>query len=181
MADTITIARPYAKALFEYALAVNKLSKWSEILQVLAVSVMNEAAIQFITNPETTEEQHQELLMTPFVNSTNNELKAIENLVSLLASNKRLLLLPDIKVLFEALRAEQEKTLIVKVRSFYELSEAQKEQLKQSLRQRLKREVTLEVNIDKSLLGGAVIQAGDLVIDGSVQEQLKRLGARLAA
>lgn len=113
MADTTTIARPYAKAIFEYALAVNKLSQWSEILQVLAVSVMNDAVTQFITNPETTEEQHQELLMTPFANSGINELKAIENLVSLLAKNKRLLLLPDMKVLYEALRAEQEKHLLL--------------------------------------------------------------------
>ncbi|CEK12208.1 F0F1 ATP synthase subunit delta [Legionella hackeliae] len=181
MPDTTTIARPYAKAIFEYALAVNKLSQWSEILQTLAVSVMNEAAAQFIVNPETTEAQQQELLMTPFAKSGNDELKAIANLVSLLTGNKRLMLLPDIKVQFEALRAEQEKTLVVKVRSFSELTGAQTEQLKKSLSQRLKREVTLKVSIDKSLLGGAVIQAGDLVIDGSVLEQLKRLGIGLAA
>lgn len=120
MPDTTTIARPYAKAIFEYALAVNKLSQWSEILQTLAVSVMNQEATQFITNPAATEAQQKELLMAPFVNAGNSELKAIENLISLLATNKRLMLLPDIKVLFEALRAEQEKTLVVKVRSFSE-------------------------------------------------------------
>ncbi|KTC85015.1 F0F1 ATP synthase subunit delta [Legionella brunensis] len=181
MPDTTTIARPYAKAIFEYALAVKKLSQWSEILHALAVSVMNEATVQFITNPATTESQQKELLMTPFAKTGNSELKAIENLISLLATNKRLMLLPDIKVLFEILRAEQEKTLVVNVRSFSKLSPTQTEQLKNSLSQRLKREVTLEVSIDTSLLGGAVIQAGDLVINGSVLEQLHRLGTGLAA
>ncbi|KTD18707.1 ATP synthase F1 subunit delta [Legionella lansingensis] len=181
MPDTTTIARPYAKAIFEHALAVNKLGQWSEILHILALSVMNEDALPFITNPATTEAQQIELLLAPFAKVARDEIKAIENLVSLLATNKRLTSLPDIKALFEALRAEQEKTLVVKVRSFSELSAAQEEQLKKSLSERLKRAVTLKVIIDKSLLGGAVIQAGDLVIDRSVREQLDRLGAGLAA
>ncbi|WED42961.1 F0F1 ATP synthase subunit delta [Legionella cardiaca] len=181
MPDTTTIARPYAKAIFEYALAVNKLSQWSEILQTLAVSVLTEEVAEFIMNPATTEAQQSELLMAPFAKTGKNELQAIENLISTLAANKRLILLPDIKVLFEALRAEQEKTLVVNVRSFSEFSAAQTEQLKTSLSQRLKREVTLKVVIDPSLLGGAVIQAGDLVIDGSVRGQLNKLSTELAA
>lgn len=181
MPDTTTLARPYAKAVFEYALAAGKLSQWSDILHALAASVMDEQAAQFITNPATTEAQQKELLMAFFAKRGNDELNAIENFISLLVTNKRLMLLPDIKALFEALRAEQEKTLVVKVRSYLKLSPAQTEKLKTSLSQRLKREVTLEVSIDESLLGGAVIQAGDLVINGSVLEQLRRLGTGLAA
>lgn len=181
MSDTTTIARPYAKAIFEYALAANKLSQWSEILHDLALSVLDENVARFIANPATTEAQKTELLMTPFVKSGSNETVAIENLVALLAHNKRLTLLPDIKLLFEMQRAEQEKTLKVIVTSFSELSSAQQQQLISSLSQRLQRQVTLNISIDKSLLGGAVIQAGDLVIDGSVRGKLHKLITDLAA
>ncbi|MDI9818011.1 MULTISPECIES: F0F1 ATP synthase subunit delta [unclassified Legionella] len=182
MPDTTTIARPYAKATFEYALAANKLSQWSKILNTLALLVMDEEVSRFINNPAATEGQQIELLMTSFPETKEKaDSQAIKNLVSLLANNRRLMLLPDIKVLFEVLRAEQEKTLTVNVISFSELSAAQQAQLKESLSQRLKRQVTLNVSIDKSLLGGAVIQAGDLVIDGSVRGQLDKLGADIAA
>lgn len=181
MSDTTTIARPYAKAIFEHALAAKKLSQWSEILHELAIAVLDEKAMQFITNPVATEEQQKGLLMTLFPKFEPNEKKAIENLVALLAHNKRLMLLPDIKALFEALRAEQEKTLKVKVISFSELSAAQQEQLINSLSKRLQRQVTLNLSVDESLLGGAVIHAGDLVIDGSVRGKLNKLSTDLAA
>jgi F-type H+-transporting ATPase subunit delta len=181
MAETITTARPYAKAIFEYALAANKLSQWSKILDTLALSILQEEIKQFLTNPAITDAQKVDLLLAPFTEVENEELQMIQNLLSLLARNKRLGSLPDVKVLFEELRAEQEKTLAVKVRSFSEFSPKQEEDLKNSLSQRLSRTVTLTVIIDKSLLGGAVIEAGDLVIDGSVREQLNRLGVELAA
>ena len=184
MADTTTIARPYAKAIFEHALAVKKLSQWSEILHSLAISVLDDKAMQFITNPAVTEKQQTELLMIPFAKASDKEAAAaaaIESLVALLAYNKRLMLLPDIKVLFEVLRAEQEKTLVVKVHSFSELSTEQQQHLISSLSQRLQRQVTLDVNVDQSLLGGAVIQAGDLIIDGSVRGKLSKLTTDLAA
>ncbi|HHF7344673.1 TPA: F0F1 ATP synthase subunit delta [Legionella feeleii] len=181
MADTTTIARPYAKAIFEHALAVKKLSQWSEILHSLAISVLDDKATQFITNPAVTEKQQTELLMIPFAKASDKEATAIESLIALLAYNKRLMLLPDIKVLFEVLRAEQEKTLVVKVHSFSELSTEQQQHLISSLSQRLQRQVTLDVNVDQSLLGGAVIQAGDLIIDGSVRGKLSKLITDLAA
>ena len=88
--------------------------------------------------------------------------------------------MPDIKAIFEVLRAEQEKTLKVKVISFAELTKEQQAQLTSSLSQRLERQVTLEVNLDKSLLGGAVVHAGDLIIDGSVRGKLNKLRTELA-
>ena len=181
MADTTTIARPYAKAIFEYALAAKKLSQWSEVLDKLAFAVMNEATKQFVTNPSVREEQQVELLMSLFTKLGAEEKNGVENLVSLLAYNKRILLLPDIKAQFEALRADQEKTLQVNVVSFSELSTAQQKQLINSLTERLQRQVTLNLSVDETLLGGAVIHAGDLVIDGSVRGMLNKLGTELAA
>lgn len=181
MSNTTTIARPYAKAIFEYALAVQKLAQWSEILQTLAAVVLDEKMSQFIANPVVTAEQQIELLMSLFAKVGVNEKAAIQNLVVLLTGNKRLMLLPDIKVLFDSLRAEQEKTLQVEVYSFSELSSAQQAKLISSLSHRLQRQVTLDLRIDKSLLGGAVVHAGDLVIDGSVRGKLNKLRTDLAA
>lgn len=181
MSDT-TIARPYAKALFNHALAEKSLAEWSAALHYLAQTVLDSEARQFISNPATTSDLQIRLLLDVCGQKGKGvDRKAIENFLTLLAKNKRLLILPDVYVQYEALRAEQEKTLTARVTSFAKLSSAQQKQLIDSLSQRLQREVTLEINIDKSLLGGAIIQAGDLVIDGSVRGKLSKLGSYLAA
>ncbi len=181
MSNTTTIARPYAKAIFEYALSAKKLSQWSEMLNELALAVLDAKTMQFISNPAVSAEQQVDLLMSLFANREVEEKEAIGNLIALLANNKRLMLLPDIKMLFESLKAEQEKTMQVEVRSFAELSEAQQIKLANSLSKRLMRQVTLNLIVDESLLGGAVIQAGDLIIDGSVRGKLNKLRTDLAA
>ncbi|WP_133128042.1 F0F1 ATP synthase subunit delta [Legionella nagasakiensis] len=182
MSDTTTIARPYARAIFEHALASGQLASWSTVLHVLAQAVLDPNAEQFIDNPTSTISLQRELLCSLFLSSSyDNERNAIENLIALLAQNKRLMLLPDISVQYEALRAAQEKTLKVRVRSFSTLSDGQQQHLIESLSRRLQRQITLDVEIDESLLGGAIIQAGDLVIDGSVRGKLNKLGTSLAA
>lgn len=180
MSDSTTIARPYAKAIFEHALAEKKLAQWSEHLFVLAQAVLDERASSFIANPASTNEQHIELLQAA-CRIKNNENESLSNLIHLLALNKRLMLLPEIKALYEVHRAEQEKTLGVDVVSFSAVSDAQQQQLIESLSQRLQRKVSLNISIDPSLLGGAVIRAGDLVIDGSVRGKLNKLSTGLAA
>lgn len=180
MADSITIARPYAKAVFEHALAAGKLKEWSEILHGLVNTVLDSRALSFITNPATSTEQHCELLLGT-VNVALSEKEAVKNLITTLADNKRLVILPDTMALYEFMRAEQEKTLEVDVISFSALSGEQSEHLADSLGKRLQRKITLKVTIDKSLLGGAVINAGNLVIDGSVRGKLNKLKTVLAA
>jgi len=180
MSDSTTIARPYAKAIFEHAFAENKLAQWSDYLHYLAQIVLTPQALEFISNPASTAEQHIELLST-VTSEKIKENKALHNLIALLAENKRLLLLPEIKALYEVHRAEQEKTMDVDVISFSAVSAKQQQQLIESLSRRLQRKVSLKISIDPSLLGGAVIQAGDLVIDGSVRGKLNKLGTGLAA
>lgn len=179
MSDSTTIARPYAKAIFEQALAENKLAEWSDYLLLLAQAVMTPEASLFITNPATSCEQQIEVLQS--LNEVNKSNKSFNNLISLLASNKRLMLLPEIKALYESHRSEQEKTLIVTVVSYSELSANQQEKMIGSLSKRLQRKVSLDISIDPSLLGGAIIRAGDLVIDGSVRGKLNKLSTGLAA
>lgn len=182
MSDITTIARPYAKAIFNHALDANCLASWSIILCHLAQAVVHPDVEAFIYNPARSVETKAELLLAACGKiDPASEKKMVESFVSLLAENKRLPVLPGIHVEFEALRAEQEKTLTATVRSFTELTNQEQQNLIKSLSQRLQRQVTLEINIDKSLLGGAVIQAGDLVIDGSVRGKLTKLGTTLAA
>ncbi|KTD69446.1 ATP synthase F1 subunit delta [Legionella steelei] len=180
MSDSTTIARPYAKAIFEYALGEKKLAEWSAHLRNLAQAVLTPEAEHFITNPATTVVQHIELLQAA-MGAKSNENMPLNNLINLLATNKRLMLLPDIYALYEAHRAEQEKTLHVDVSSYSDLSSAQQQRLIESLSQRLQRKVSLKISIDPSLLGGAIIRAGDLVIDGSVRGKLNKLSTELAA
>lgn len=180
MSDSTTIARPYAKAIFEYALAQKNLAQWSDYLSVLAHTVLDPYASQFIANPASTAEQHIELLQA-LGDLNNNEQHPLSNLIGLLAVNKRLMLLPEIKVLYEIHRAEQEKTLGVELISYSTVSSTQQQQLIDALSKRLQRNVSLNISIDPSLLGGAVIRAGDLVIDGSVRGKLNKLSADLAA
>ena len=182
MSDNVTIARPYAKAIFNHALASQQLAAWSIILHDLAQTVLDPRASRFICNPDSAIELQSQLLLSVLAKSNHAiETDQIDNLVHLLIANRRLLLLPDICAQFEMLRAEQEKTLTVQVNSFAALTEEQEQRMVQSLSQRLQRQVMLDVTIDKSLLGGAVLRAGDLVIDGSVAGKLTKLGATLAA
>lgn len=176
----ITLARPYAKAIFEYAHAQAQLNTWSIILCTLNQIITQEKVKQFLNNPLTTKEKKLELLLAPFANLGAAELQAIKNLLLLLDDNKRLLVLPEITLLFENLRSAQEKTLTVTVSSFSEFTDEQIRQLKNALSHRLLRKVTLNIIIDKSLLGGAIIRAGDTVIDGSIREQFHKLAVDLA-
>lgn len=182
MSDNVTIARPYAKAIFNHALAEDKLTDWSNVLQELAHAVLDPTASRFITNPGSKLELQSQLLLFVLAKSNHAvDLATITNVVQLLTTNKRLLVLPDIYAQFEALRAEQEKNLTVDVRSFAPFTTQQEQHLIESLTKRLQRQVKLNITIDKSLLGGAVIHAGDLVIDGSVIGKLTKLGTDLAA
>lgn len=179
MSDSTTIARPYAKAIFEHAMAASKLADWSVLLLQLAEAVLTPEASDFIANPTTTDEQKIDVLIAA-MGSKGKDNEPLHNLISLLTANKRLTILPDIKVLYEQYKAEQEKTLEVNVASFSELTKPQQDKLIETLSERLHRKVSLSITIDPTLLGGAMIRAGDLVIDGSIRGKLNKLNTVLA-
>ena len=189
MADSITIARPYAKAVFEHARDARTLQAWSVYLHGLAAVVLDKEAAKFLTSPAVTNDQRCELLMIGVEAikaeaaslSPQELLPAVKSFVDLLVNNSRFLMLPQILFLYEGLRSEEEKTLTVQVSAFSELTEIEEQKLIESLGKRLNRQVTLQVSIDKDLLGGAVIRAQDLVIDGSIRGKINKLRAALAA
>jgi F-type H+-transporting ATPase subunit delta len=162
MTERITLARPYAEAVFRLASGHKTLKSWSEMLQ-FAVAVMQDTRfVEF------------------FLDICDKRLDPDgANLIRLLSENRRLELLPEIAALYEALRADAENRIAAEVTSAYEVSETQLKAIAGALQRRLGREIDLTTRIDPALLGGIVIRAGDLVIDGSVQGKLRTLATHL--
>ncbi|MBF7728887.1 F0F1 ATP synthase subunit delta [Pseudomonas sp. N040] len=176
MAELTTLARPYAKAAFEYAQSQNQLTAWSAMLG-LAVAVAGDATLQQILKaPRLTGEEKA----NTFVDVCGDKLDAkVQNFIHVLAENDRLLLLPEIAELFELFKAEQEKSVDVEVTSAFALNNEQKDKLAKVLSARLSREVRLHATEDSTLIGGVIIRAGDLVIDGSVRGKIAKLAEAL--
>lgn len=181
MAELRTLARPYAEAIFELAHAGDELAAWSEALDTLAGIVANEDVAALIGNPGVEDTQLAEAIVAIAGEALAGPgAGKAENLVRLLAENSRLGLLPEIATQYAHLRAEAENRVDVEVRTAQDLGDSQREALGKALEKRLARQVTLSCVLDEDLIGGAVIRAGDLVIDGSVRAQLARLAQNLA-
>jgi len=177
MAETLTVARPYAHAAFLFASEHRVLKDWSEMLALLAAIVADPAMHALIENPRMTEAQLAGLII-----GIGGERFTAQgaNFVRALAENRRLGLLPDIAALFEIQRREAEGRVQAELTTAFPASAAQQALIIASLRKRLGREIELTCRTDAALLGGAVIRAGDLVIDGSVLGKLERLGTALS-
>lgn len=176
MAELATLARPYANAVFEVAKAGNEIDLWSRMLALLAAAVSNDTVQLLLADPEVEEVQKAYRLSAICGDELNDRGRRF---VQVLAANKRLALLPEVSELFEALRAEEQSTLDVTVTSAYALSAAEAEKLRSALARRFQREVSLTSDVDTSLIGGAVIRAGDTVIDGSVRGKLNKLAENI--
>ena len=172
MAELSTLARPYAKAAFEYARENDALSTWAEQLATAAAVTLNSAMASTLNSPAMTAEQQSAVL----VEICGDELGAeLRNFVAILASNKRLPLLAEIYSLFAQYKANFEKSVDVEVVSAFDLNDATTEKLAQVLGNKLERQVKVSTSTDNDLLGGVLIRAGDLVIDGSVRGRLNKL------
>jgi len=177
MAETQTIARPYAAAAFLYASEQNMLKEWSEMLALLAAIASDPDVRALLDSPHLTEQQLADLFIDVGGGQLNDK---CANFVRLLAENRRLGLLADIAALYEIRRRDAEGTVHAELVSAHPASEAQQAKVIESLRRRLGRKIELTCSTDPALLGGAVIRAGDLVIDGSVRGKLERLGTALS-
>ena len=177
MAESITIARPYAQAAFDEARKLGNLKGWSETLQAVAQATLNPDVRAVITSPRVIPSQLEALMLAL---SGGKATVAEANFIKLLTENQRLTILPEIAAHFESLRAEEEKSVDVLVTSAFDLNEAQKQNIVIALKKRMGREIRLRSEVDNKLLGGAVIRAGDKVIDGSARSQLAELANTLA-
>lgn len=177
MAEKSTIARPYAEAVFQTAQASGQLKEWSGVLQAVAMITADANMQDVIGNTSVNKEQIAQLIVDVAADAMTEQ---GSNLVKLLAENRRLDVVAEITEQFEALKAEAEKTVEAEMVSAQEISAAQQSKIADKLKARLGCEVSLKCSVDESLMGGAIIKAGDMVIDGSVSGQLNKLSVELA-
>ena len=177
MAELTTLARPYARAAFDAAQNEDGgLARWSDSLRLIAEIAEQPSMQTLLASPEHDDQFKAGL----FLELCGEQLSAAgSNFVKLLAENQRLNLAPEIAEVFEQLRAEAEKTVEAEMVSAFEVSNEQRDKIAIALSKRLNREVVLNCSVDETLLGGAVIRAGDLVIDGSARGKLSQLATAL--
>ena len=170
--ELTTCARPYAKAAFEYARKVSALNEWEQMLSLCASISRTNKVKQMLANPGLSGAQQAEI----FLGLCDGQLDSyVENFIRTLSDNKRLVLLSEIELLFAKLKAEEERTQEVEVTSAYPLSDAQQIKLAQKMKARLGCSVRLNTEVDSDLIGGVIVKAGDLVIDGSLKARLNKL------
>jgi len=178
MAELTTVARPYAKAAFQFAEENGQLAEWSTMLAFTAKVVEDSAVAEILDNPKLTTEQQLNTLTQICAGQLDEGGK---NFIALLAGNKRLSALSAISELFEQLKAEKEQSVDVKIISAFEVTSDQTAILATALKTRLGQDVNIESEVDQSLIGGLIIRAGDIVIDGSVRGKLAKLADTMSA
>lgn len=175
MSQALTLARPYARAAFSLAREQSRLPQWSRLLAFTAMAVAQPAVQSVLGDPRVALGDLVDLIVPP-----GDVDPSFRQFLQVLADNRRLPLLPEVAALFDEQRAEAERVVKATVTSAQALDAAELDKLRASLRNRFGREVEISTALDPGLIGGAVIAAGDVVIDGSLRTRLARLGAALA-
>ena len=185
MADNNTVARPYAQAIFEVAQESDALEELSQSLDAASELMSDGQVAAFLARPSMTDPQRLEFLQGLFAKAVGEGSvfaggsKHGTNFLKLLLENGRVVALPEIAEQFEALKAVVENTVDAVVTAAAPLSAEQEQDIAASLRERLGRDVRISTEIDENLIGGAVIRAGDVVIDGSLRARLDGLANAL--
>jgi F-type H+-transporting ATPase subunit delta len=178
MTDKTTIARPYARAAFAEASEDRRLGPWSEALHVAAAVVRDPRVESLLGNPQVTPAELAQLFIDIAGSGLDEDGR---NFVRTIAENRRLAYLPEISTLFDELKDKAEGVVDVTVTSAAPLDATQQHALSAALERRLQRSVRLQCDTDPALIGGAVLRAGDLVIDGSLRSRLQRIAYELTA
>ncbi len=181
MSDYTTVARPYAKAVYSLvtettAADPQNLHAWSDALANLAAVVVNPQLRELLDNPNKSKRQKGEDIIQILAGRLNLQQ---QNLVRLMAENERLKVMPDVAELFAAARAKAENKIEAELTSAFELSTQQADEITNILKNKLGCDITLSTKVNKNLIGGVVIKAGDTIIDASMKSQLESLALSL--
>ncbi len=177
MSELTTAARPYARAVFEMAESAGNLGEWSEMLGFMGAIAGNEEVSALLAMPKMAKQAGADAFVQLCDGKLNDQAK---NLVNMLAENDRLSLLPEMSVIYEVLKDEAEGSVEALVVSAKALTETEEKSISEALKKRLGRDVKIKVSVDEALLGGAIIRAGDLVIDGTLKGRLKKMTSLMA-
>ena len=178
MSALTTLARPYAKAAFQLAEKEGNLRRWDGSLALAAGIVSDESVANLIDSPHISAAQARDLVKDAGGDQFDG---GFADFLTVLSENGRLLLLDEIASIYSKLRQEAEKRLVVRVVSAVALQDEQENRLREALSKRFDADIELNNEIDQSVIGGAVIYAGDQVIDGSLLGRLKKLEQSLAS
>ena len=180
MSELTTIARPYAKAVFDFAIeqrSIDKstVKKWEDMLGFLAEVIENDTMKDFLTSSFSAEK-----LADTVISICGEQVDQYgQNLIRLMAENKRLTVLPIVFKEFQHYVEEYNAIAEVQVTSAQPLSIAQQEKVAAAMEKKLARKIKLNCNVDTSLIAGVIIRTDDFVIDGSSRGQLNRLANEL--
>jgi len=175
MSQPLTLARPYARAAFELASSSQSLGEWARKLAFAAQAAADPQVRSLFGNPRVGAAE----LASLFLPDGESGDSPFADFVNLLAENHRLQALPEIAALYEQQKREAEKVLQVRLRTATPIDANETAKIREALKRRFGRDIELEQTVDPSVLGGAVIDAGDVVIDGSVRGRLHQLEAAL--
>ncbi|HIF9399517.1 TPA: F0F1 ATP synthase subunit delta [Photobacterium damselae] len=182
MSDPQTIAHPYAKAAFEFAKEQQTLEQWAQMLTIVSDVVTQPVISEQLEDLEQLGNEQREQFVDMLLAICDGLLdEHVKNLIRVMAENSRLAVLSSVTELFLELKADYERTVQAHVVSADELTADQKVNLIAALEKKLDRHVELDCQIDKSLVGGMLIHAGELVIDGTLKTSMDRLASRLQA
>ena len=176
MIEPITLARPYARAAFQFAVDSGAVDSWHEALVTVAAVVAEPSVAKVLDDPATTASQRAQTVATVLGDDLPT---GVTQFVSVMAENHRLTLAGEVATLFAELRSALDAAANVTVTSAFDVADATIEQLAASLTTKLGKTVEMTVETDASLIGGAIIRAGDMVIDGSVRGRLHKLATAL--
>ena len=176
MAELATLARPYAKAVFELAKSQGRLEPWARMLDLLAAVSGEDSVRRMLDSAELSDADKAVRLVRICGEELDDRERA---LVDLLAVNKRLDVIGELRDQFEDLKAQEQQVLDVEVVSAFDLTEDQTRMLREALQGKFQREVNMTSRVEPQLVGGALIRAGDTVIDGTVRGKLERLAEAL--
>ena len=176
MAELATLARPYANAIFDLASERDALERWSRMLSLAAAAVAEPTVQALIEAPAVTDAQKAHALIDVVRDEIDD---AGRRFLHTLAENKRLPLLPEIGGQFETLKADAERVLDVEIASAVPLTDAELNGFTDALKRRYERDIQVSTVVDEDLIGGAVVRAGDTVVDGSVRGKLDKLAESL--
>ena len=177
MSTLATLARPYARAAFELAQSQQALAGWSDMLSLASAMATEESMAGLLESPHVSNERVVDIMADAAGDAFD---KRFRDFLSVLAANRRLPLLPQVTMLYQQFREEAEKRLSVKVVSAVPLDESQAGRMREALARRFECEIQLDNEIDAGVIGGAVVYAGDQVIDGSLRGRLQKLSNSLA-
>lgn len=175
MANFETAARPYARAIFELASSDDALQQWQYLLSAAATIAANPDMQAVFETPAILAGERAKLFLSVVDGAGVKADNDFKNLIKLLAENGRLATLPSIAIVFDELKQQAEGKIEVLVRSAQQLSDEQQQKIAKSLAKRLGKEVSITTEVDESLIAGAIVTAGDLVIDGSALGRMQKL------